>query len=158
MCFGSAVEMSRLMSETEEIHDCIIAGIDTVAADFEHPAGDASWLIAALLAECGQRYRIDPAQTTLYGSAAAGGYALRALLADGDTWRNAIVCNPRGITSASLEPGMLSAQQPRRIVLVSGSDTGDAQYQRLIDEVLQSKRDELLQTQRRIRAEPTTQS
>src|SRR3546814_20175011 len=86
------------MSETEEIHDCIIAGIDTVAADFEHPAGDASWLIAALLAECGQRYRIDPAQTTLYGSAAAGGYALRALLADGDTWRNAIVCNPRGIT------------------------------------------------------------
>src|SRR3546814_18679119 len=94
MCFGSAVEMSRLMSETEEIHDCIIAGIDTVAADFEHPAGDASWLIAALLAECGQRYRIDPAQTTLYGSAAAGGYALRALLADGDTWRNAIVCNP----------------------------------------------------------------
>src|SRR3546814_8633901 len=67
MCFGSAVEMSRLMSETEEIHDCIIAGIDTVAADFEHPAGDASWLIAALLAECGQRYRIDPAQTTLYG-------------------------------------------------------------------------------------------
>src|SRR3546814_4476389 len=42
MCFGSAVEMSRLMSETEEIHDCIIAGIDTVAADFEHPAGARS--------------------------------------------------------------------------------------------------------------------
>src|SRR3546814_10857240 len=56
MCFGSAVEMSRLMSETEEIHDCIIAGIDTVAADFEHPAGDASWLIAALLAEIGRAH------------------------------------------------------------------------------------------------------
>src|SRR3546814_19917520 len=35
MCFGSAVEMSSLMSATAEIHDCIIAGLDPVAADFE---------------------------------------------------------------------------------------------------------------------------
>src|SRR3546814_20314760 len=68
MCFGSAVEMSRLMSATEEIHDCIIAGIDTVAADFEHTAGDASWLIAHLPAACGQRYRLRTAQPQLSGS------------------------------------------------------------------------------------------
>src|SRR3546814_20249132 len=49
---------------------------------------------------------------------------------------------------------MLSAHQPRRIVLVSGSDTGDAEYLRLIDEVLQSQRDELLQIQRRVLDEP----
>src|SRR3546814_12444321 len=49
---------------------------------------------------------------------------------------------------------MLSAHQPRRIVLVSGSDTGDAEYLRLIDEVLQSQRDESLQIQRRVLDEP----
>lgn len=150
LCFGSAVEMSRLMSETEEIDDCIVAGIDTVAADFVHPSGNASWLIAALLAECGQRYRIDRARTTLYGSATAGGYALRALLADGDAWRNAIVCNPRGVTSASLEPGVLTPHQLRRVVLVSGPHAEDAEYVRAIDEVLRSHPDATLQIERRV--------
>lgn len=149
-CFGSAVEMSRLMSETEEVDDCIVAGIDTVAADFMHPTGNASWLIAALLAECERRYRLDLAQTTLYGVGVAGGYALRALLADGGVWRNAIVCNPRGITSASLELGALSEQQPRRAVMVAGAQPDDAEYVHAIGEVLRSQAGANLQIQQRV--------
>lgn len=148
--FGSAVEMSRLMSETEEVHECIVVGIDTLTSDFVHASGHASGLIAALLAECRQRYRLDPAQSTLWGVGPAGGYALRALLADGDTWRNAIVCNPCDITSASLEPGVTSEYRSRRIVLISGPGEVEAEYVRAIAKILQPLAGDSLQIQHRV--------
>ncbi|NGY03182.1 alpha/beta hydrolase-fold protein [Solimonas terrae] len=147
-CFGSAVEMSRLMAETQEIRECIVAGIDGSPEDFAAPDGAAAKLMASLLAECTQRYRIDTTQTLLSGAGLAGAHALRSVLAGKDGWHHAIAANP-----AALEPiaqvGASSTPQRRRLVLVSGPGAAEAAPLQAIEAALQPLANDSLQILRR---------
>lgn len=80
--FGSAVEMSRLMSDTSENRECIVVGLPGLGGD---GAAEAAGRLAAMiggeiLAWCREHYRVEEDEVALYGCNAAAGVVLQALL------------------------------------------------------------------------------
>ncbi|NGY05581.1 alpha/beta hydrolase-fold protein [Solimonas terrae] len=72
--FGSAVEMSRLMAQTRELHECIVLAIDCAADERE-----TARRVHELLRWSGERYRIAGNDVALFGAGRAGGHAIHAL-------------------------------------------------------------------------------
>lgn len=80
--FGSAVEMSRLMSDTSENRECIVVGLPGLGGDASvEAAGRLAALIGGeILDWCRQHYRVEEGEVALYGCDAAAGVVLQALL------------------------------------------------------------------------------
>ncbi len=80
--FGSAVEMSRLMSDTSENRECIVVGLPGLGGDGSAEAAGrlAAMIGGEILAWCRERYRIEEGEVALYGCNAAAVVVLQALL------------------------------------------------------------------------------
>ncbi|HSW11258.1 MAG TPA: alpha/beta hydrolase-fold protein [Solimonas sp.] len=81
--FGSAVEMSRLMSDTQEIRECIVIGLPRLGGDASAEAAGklAAAITGEVLSWCKGQFRIEEGAVALSGAGTATSVVLHALLA-----------------------------------------------------------------------------
>ena len=115
--YGSAVEMSRLMTQTKEIRDCIIIGIETPAD--AGVAALAGYITDTLLPWCRAHYRIAPEPAAVFSAHAGRATALaHACSTDG---LRAIGEQPRAAGAGGLLPALV---QGLRDVFGTGHEYG----------------------------------
>lgn len=94
---GSVIEMSRLMSDTGEIRECIVVAVHTPTGALAGVPGLSALFTEALLAELGRRYRID--ESTIIAFAGGDGAAAPLLQAAADRRLRIFGVQEHGITA-----------------------------------------------------------
>jgi predicted alpha/beta superfamily hydrolase len=114
---GSVIEMSRLMTQTSEVHPVIVVGVPV----FDSELADVACLaceIGDVLEACDQQYRTSPDDAIVFAHGAAGRCVLQWMLESTTPLRRFIVGDPLPCTTAK---AVAASAIARSLVLCAGT-------------------------------------
>ncbi len=79
---GSVIEMSRLMAETGEVHECVLVAVETPSLLLAPAQGLTAWLEESLLPFLDGRYRLDRSTRIVIAAGDGGSAQALAFLTD----------------------------------------------------------------------------